>query len=214
MPGDIAAQIGSISIPGSLKADLGLNYCCFAGFAPNQELQIDVSRPDGTVVHDSVLTDEEGEGPWNWYALPGDPLGQYVITATQPGVAPASAVFTETLASSPHALVLPLNVPPTNLPALYTVTGSPGTTFHIALGGFQPHQSVTLYLYGGSYLTTLAPAETDDNGTAVYALPTESDDPVGGYAVVTDPPGTLNLVDGDPLPSYVASFALATAQIG
>lgn len=152
---------------------------CPVAFGPG-ELDVQVAMPDGSVR-------QSGSRQWKWTTLPGDPLGEYVVTATQ-GAVQATGSFTVTAASSPRILALTKSAPP-------------GETFLIALAGFQPGQDLHLYgagtcednAPGWCFRTTLPPPELDARGEAYYQIPTEPDDPTGAYLVHTGEGGLFGI---------------------
>lgn len=151
---------------------------CFLGFAPNQDIEAQVTLPDGNVRRNQIPADDSGIGEWSWTSLPGDSIGVYEVTATQ-GTCVATDTFTVSEPTGLRILVLPQS-------------GPPGTTFQIALAGFQPGQRVSLRLYREEdlqyrYTTTLTQVEMDERGQTIYALNTLPDDPEGNYLVVTEP---------------------------
>ena len=164
--------------PNEIPTEVSIEFC---RFAPNQDIAVQVRRPDGTVWRERVRTDDQGTGHWNWTSVPGDPLGTYTVTATQ-GTRQAVGTFTVRAAAQPRVLVLPNAAPP-------------GGTFRIALAGFQPRQNVLLRLYRLNresvryrYATTLGSVQMDERGQAIYTLRSQTDDPLTEYLVVTDPP--------------------------
>jgi hypothetical protein len=154
---------------------------CFMGLAYDQDIDARVMLPDGTM-RQKRIAGELCCHSWDWESLPGDPLGEYIISARQ-GRIQVTGTFTIIAATAPRILVLPPYAPA-------------GTTFRIALAGFPPQQRVPLHLYrvGGetcqeppcwSYASALPPAQMDEHGETIYSLSTQPDDPRGGYLVDT-----------------------------
>jgi hypothetical protein len=150
-------------------------YVCFGGLEPDQDVDVEVTWPNGVVQWTRDHTDDRGMVAWGWIALPGEPLGVYVVSATQ-GPRRATGTFAVRAASRPRILVLP-------------EVGSPGSIFRVYLAGFEPHRFVPLYLYRDStYATELPSAAMNDRGEAIRDLRTEPDDPVASYLVRTGAP--------------------------
>ncbi len=150
---------------------------CFPDFVKHRPVNAEVTLPNGDVRR-SLVTDIDTDGVayWAWSALPGDPLGAYGVSATQDAVR-GTGTFTVNRASRPGILV-----PPPHL-------GPPGTTFRLAIFGFEPNEMVPVYVYrtgtnggGGLYdfVTTLS-VPVDAEGQAIYELRTRADDPRGTY---------------------------------
>ena len=140
----------------------------------HQPVDAEVRLPDGTIRRTDVTEiDFDGVAYLSWYALPGDPVGDYAVRATR-GRLTGTGTFTVSPASRPDILV----APPTLAPA--------GTTFRIGIVGFEPNATVPLFVYrnleGGPYefVTTLS-IKVDAQGQTLYELPTHTDDPRGEY---------------------------------
>jgi hypothetical protein len=186
--GEEAERDPSVYVPG--KPEIATEfYICVQGFAANREIQIQVKYPDGRVKRDRISVPGYPTPTRStlWTSLPGDPLGEYAVIATQgEGQAQHQAMtsFMMSAASKPHIMVLP------NM-------GPPGTTFRFALAGFAPDKMVPLHLYRQDtsctdaiaycYVTSLPPANMDSRGEAIYMLRTQPDDPQGSYRVITEP---------------------------
>ena len=153
---------------------------CLLAFAPNQEVLVRLELPNGTTSTGTVGVDDKGTQRLIWYALPGEPYGEYrVIAGAERSSAQAS--FTVRQASSPKILVLPRS-------------GEPGTVFRIALAGFQSSSTVRLHLYRQSsdlgrlrYATTLLPARVNQQGEGIFELRTKTGDPEAMYCLMADP---------------------------
>ncbi len=157
---------------------------CFFGFDPTQEIDASIQASDGTVVaSDQVpIFQLSGVGTWRLFVYPEDPIVPnvtYTVNGSQGAVAaaPVSLVVT-----SPERRIA--MKPP--------ASGPPGSTFSVALAGFDPGESVPLYLYkctGAGAIQTctfvrdLPQAQMDENGQGLFSIETLADDPPGGYAV-------------------------------
>jgi len=158
---------------------------CFDGFKSDKDIHIQIILPDGNVRRNRENEIYSGSG-FGWRILPGAPLGRYTINATD-GSSSATTSFTVEAASQPTMFVINDDVP--------------GAPIRIALAGFEPYQTVPLYLYkhrdndvcGNNadtcyrFSSSLPPAQVDEHGEAVYSLNTAVDDPLGEYLV--DIPG-------------------------
>ena len=160
------------------------SYICAPGFSPEGEVRFKIARPDGVVERKRVWTDRHGVGAWERASMPGDPLGTYRVTARQGGLE-VQGSYTVRPASRPNSLISPR-------------TGVGGTTFRIALAGFEPREQVSLHVYrlstdgwvgdhGDDYATTLI-AGADERGEAIYELRTRPTDPAMQYLVLTEHP--------------------------
>jgi hypothetical protein len=173
---------------------------CFSGFARDQPIQVQVTRPDRTVEREEVpAIPPFGPEALDWVTLPSDPLGEYNIIAAQ-GAHQATGSFTLRAASKPRMVVFRKDGP------LRHAEGPPGTTFQIALAGFQPNTRVLLHLYQSgtdadcpsdlpdcwAYRTSLPPVQVDASGQAINALNTQPDDD-GYYRLV---PELVAVADG------------------
>jgi len=149
---------------------------CFKGFEPEQDIQAQVTLPDGTSRQNRLRTDTAGTALWEWFALPGDLLGDYAVRGIQGG-REAVGSFSVGAAASPKVVVIP-------------DSGPPGTIFQIALGGFQPGTRGALPLYRDEphyarYITEM-PFEIDQRGEARLTLATDADDLPGSYSLLLD----------------------------
>ncbi len=104
---------------------------CFSGYAPNQPIQVEVTLPDGTVRQQEVPALYFGPEAMDWVTRPGDPLGQYSISATQ-GDQRASGSFVLKPATQPRMVVFQ------ETGVQITIGSSPGSTVQIVLAGFDP----------------------------------------------------------------------------
>jgi hypothetical protein len=157
---------------------------CFFGFDPTQEIDASIQASDGTVVaSDQVpIFQLSGVGTWRLFVYPEDPIVPnvtYTVNGSQGAVAAAPVPLVVT---SPERRIA--MKPPSS--------GPPGTTFSLALAGFEPGESVPLYLYSCTgagaiqtctFLRDLPQAQMDENGQGLFSIETLADDPAGGYAV-------------------------------
>jgi hypothetical protein len=161
----------------------------FPGLTPAADLTVQVTPTGGAPRQATVRTNADGLAAWDWISLPDDPLGAYVVSATQ-GERQVSGVFVVRQATSPQIMALLDGGP---LPPTYSApTGAPGTAFRIVLSGFAPGQAVPLRVYralGGTYLfvADLGAIATDGRGAATYTLRTAAGDPEGDYLLVSEP---------------------------
>jgi hypothetical protein len=198
----------------------------FGRNVPLNQTYPDSERPDGAVVPHTVdpnvnLSLGSGLPGYTWDILPGDPTGQYTINATE-GEASGTGAFTVTTppaGTRPKILVVPR-------------VSSPGATIKIGLSGFQPGQTVHLYLYRDTlngdgtkrweYVTELATVQTEAQGQtagqAIYSLPTQPDDyampgPSNGapnnYLILTDPSTLIPNADFGTWQTRFAAFCLS-----
>lgn len=98
----------------------------FRGFAPEREVQLELTRPDGTLERAQARGRPGTYGfstpVWRRTTLPGDPLGEYSIVASQ-GSLRGRWTFTVRAATQRQGAVVPGD-------------GPLGTTHRIALAGF------------------------------------------------------------------------------
>lgn len=147
-------------------------YLCFNGLKYGQPTQVEVALPNGI-----IRKSDERYAFKEWYVMPGDPLGMYRVTARQ-GDKIASGSFLVGPASTPRILLV--------RPEL----GPPGSTFSFLLAGFPPRALVPVDVCVAterkdacSYLTTLH-LQMDDQGSLIYRLATDANDPPGSYCLV------------------------------
>jgi hypothetical protein len=153
---------------------------CFEGFAA-RSIHIVVTQADGSQVR---VVDMPADVAWSATFYPGEPKGEHTLEATQESLA-AVWRFNLVAPSNPVGIAIPS-------------TGPAGTTFAIALAGFDPGSEVTMLLYqldpGTSkwiFRTVMESASVDGQGESTYMLATEPDDPTGTYRVLTDPRSSL-----------------------
>jgi hypothetical protein len=157
---------------------------CFDGFDSSQPIHVVLLGPDGSEVLGEDVTPRP-QHEWSWTPLPGEPKGDYAIIATQ-----GPDVATPQLLASGI-----LRVQPATLPSLVEITpsGIAGSTFSFGLAGFPPSSTVRMFLYASNgsdleFQTELETVTVDTVGELILRFETEPDDPVGSYAIVTDPP--------------------------
>jgi hypothetical protein len=160
----------------------------FGGFDRGRPIPVEVRRPDGVIRRIEVSSDQG----LAWMTWPGDPIGQYRVTADQ-GSLHAEGFFSVAAASQPRLLVLADRGQALSEPN----AGPPGSRFLVVLGGYPPRAQVSLWLYrlvpsAGDrnllrYASMIGVAAVDDDGQGVFALPTAYDDPPGGYLLASDP---------------------------
>jgi hypothetical protein len=185
----------TIRVPGayedgpSTRPDIGetsigaADNLCFFRFEANNPIEVLVTSPAGTVKR------LEGcafcESDLFWFALPGDPLGIYQVTAIQ-GSLKATGRFRLHPAQD-RTLLVPESW-------LHSRGVQRGTRIRIGVAGFRPYEVVKLLLYyaptpdsnEGHYRTSIS-LRMDAMGQRLYQLQTGPSDPTGFYAVRTLP---------------------------
>ena len=155
----------------------------FVGFWQDRKTTVRVTAPDGEVHEAQAING----ALFKQLMIPGKSLGLYSVTATQRGGSRQGS-FLLKRADRPLISVLKANV-------------DAGDTVQYMLSGFAPNEQIALYVYrangitsysgvGSSYfdyVTKLAPAVADALGNAIVTIPTNANDPGGGYMLVTDP---------------------------
>jgi hypothetical protein len=109
---------------------------CFFRFETGIPISVSVTSPTGTVKRLEGCAPCESNPPW--YALPGDPLGTYQVTAVQ-GSLKATGRFTLRPAED-RTLILPDTW-------LHREGVRRGTTIRIGVASFQPYEAVRLLFY-------------------------------------------------------------------
>ncbi len=157
----------------------------FGDFAPEAEVSLDITAPDGSVEHYRVpAAKEELQHP----VLPGQPRGVYRIGASD-GSRTLTGAFTVDSASAPTITAWPDTI-------------RPGEMLQILLAGFQLHQHVEVHLYRShglllnigtgqsifDYAAALGTVDMDGQGEAIKTVQSTPDEPWGGYAIETNPP--------------------------
>jgi hypothetical protein len=184
--GGVTNRDGSSDCAVAAGAPLGLQ---FAGLTPGGDLTVQVISPQGTPQQATVQTNADGLGEWDWLSLPDDPLGTYVVSASQDS-RQISGGFTVRQATSPQIMTLPDSG--RGGPVYATPTGAPGTAFRVVLSGFPAGQAVPLRVYralGGTFLyaTDLGTVPANAQGAATYTLRTAAGDSEGNYLIVSEP---------------------------
>lgn len=173
-------------------------FICFKGFAADQPVDAQVTRPDGTTEQKQIAPNP-GLAPttgyyWIWYSRAGDAMGEYQVSATQ-GDLQAQGTFTVQAATAPRVMLVSESV-------------QRGDTLAFTLAGFSAGQPVPLYLYYRSetecsgrapcwkYATALPPVTADARGEGTATLATQPDDPAGLYRVVSNPPDQFRILGG------------------
>ncbi len=168
------------------------------GFAPNRNILVQVTYPDGKVDPYNLKpyclgSHREWGAPLEWIGLPGEPAGRYRISASQEGLQGAKVV------AQGAFNIIPAKQPRISIPVDFfntsgTVYVGPGNPVSIYLSGFRPGTQVPLYLYRSGkcpddrektcpeYATELQ-IRVDDRGEAHYLLRTQPDDPEDEYTI-------------------------------
>jgi hypothetical protein len=196
-----ARENGETAVPTQPKLTIdavilgGISFC-WEGFNPGEDVNFELTRPDGTTITEIAKafgnTDYGGSsiGP---RLMPGDPLDGYTLTATQDDVT-VQLDFSVELRSAPKILVLDKPV-------------ARGGTIQVALAGFQPDQAILLHLYRHrgcftdysdpclDYISQLPPVHTDERGEAMYILDVDIDAPIDFYGIYNEAIDSHNQVD-------------------
>jgi hypothetical protein len=148
------------------------------GFAAGTTVTVQITRPDGGLVNAQFDPNAQGQGDVSWISLPGEPIGDHQLLATQ-GDRQVRAVFTVRNATEPHVSVVPWASPP-------------GSTFQVAVAGLPTNQFIPLRLYRNVgetywYVMDLPSLQTNERGEGIAPLPTLPTDPEDRYLVVTEP---------------------------
>ena len=161
---------------------------CFEGFAADTPVDVRVDFPDGRTKNITVpnltpkFADPEDSSRLHWYVQPGDPLGDYQVSATQRGER-IKGSFRIQPVSGRYIYVLPPNLIP-------LAEGPPGTTVSVILLGFEPSAPVDFYVYrqldpGGTFgFVSSSQARVDGAGQGRANLSTSPNDPPGTYCVI------------------------------
>ncbi|MGH9276487.1 MAG: hypothetical protein ACRD12_00025 [Acidimicrobiales bacterium] len=166
-----------IRVPPMILVPVRFAFCFGSAFL-NADVAVTFLLPGGGAQTETV------RGPWVYRDfVPGDPLGEYRITA-RAGSNTATGTFRLVRPTQGELFIFDPNV------------GPPGTTFRAAFSGFRSSEKVRLHVcrrtpYSGSrpsftcdYLTTL-PIDADRNGEAVFSIQTQTTDPVGEYCLIS-----------------------------
>ena len=167
---------------------------CLLRFRAGTPIQVTIRSPSGRLDRSTAPPPCSGQqcaSEVHWAALPGDPLGDYQVTAVQGDVTAHGRIIVEK-SDEPRLMVVG--------GVIYEdqrVTVRPGRTVGIAIAGFQPHRSIGLLFYHTPNLDPYpqdlrfrawTPVKTDASGAAVFQLRTAPSDPPGCYVVNTRPP--------------------------
>jgi hypothetical protein len=173
---------------------------CLLRFRTGTPIQVTIRSPKGRLdrsIAPPPCSGRQCASEVHWAALPGDPLGDYQVTAVQGDLTAHGRIIVEK-SDEPRLMVVGGVIDEDQ-----RVTVRPGRTVGIAIAGFRPHRSIgLLFFYTPNldpYPTRLrfrawTPVETDASGAAVFHLRTAPSDPRGCYVVNTWPP----LRAGDP----------------
>lgn len=213
-------------------------YCLrFGGFDPGEVVQLTLWLPDGSSRVAEFTSDLHGSVVCGFIAVPGDPTGTYVVTASVDGQEILEDRFEVTRAVKPSLLIRD----EANISMLFELINyevppsRPGSAFELVFAGWQAHElvDINVYFYDSFgecyfidetvyyaehpcvYITSFQGLEMDESGVAIYVLDTQSDDPQGTYYFA--PVGNVSeassrqrfVLKGDP--PMVASF-LPTAE--
>lgn len=168
---------------------------CLWRFEPGSPIQVTVRYPNGRVTQSvgySPCARDECYSHVNWAAIPGDPLGDYKVTAVQ-GQLRAQGTVRVVAATRRNLLVVGNGVD-----EYQYQTFKRGQTIRVAVAGYPPRSSVQLFVYytherALQRRTTVLRFRTwiqlriDSRGGAVYQLRTAAGDPPGCYALDTRP---------------------------
>jgi hypothetical protein len=157
---------------------------CLYGFDPGQAIYTSIQTSDGDVVtaKDVLVSQLNNAGTWGLFIYPEEgivPDEAYMVTASQGDLAATPVALVVTSSEQRIAIKPP-------------ASGLPGTTFSVALAGFDPGQSVSVFLYecesSGVPVTCnfdreLGSVQMDETGQGLFSLPTSSGDPPGRYVV-------------------------------
>jgi hypothetical protein len=167
---------------------------CLLRFRTGTPIQVTIRSPSGRLdrsIAPPPCSGRQCASEVHWAALPGDPLGDYQVTAVQGDVTAHGRIIVEKL-DEPRLMVVGGVIDEDQ-----RVTVRPGRTVEIAIAGFQPHRSIGMLFYYTPNLDPYpqdlrfrawTPVETDASGAAVFQLRTAPSDPRGCYVVNTRPP--------------------------
>ncbi|MCX7852883.1 MAG: hypothetical protein N2383_08870 [Caldilineales bacterium] len=153
-------------------------YMMAHGFPARTSIQVAVRMPNGQVVRIADRTDGRGFADFHWYALPGEPLGDYRVTA-RGGNQTFEATFTVAAAGGPRLVVQPR-----------LTTANAGVV--VGLTGFAAGEKLILVRYAGADATEgtielrqldRTTVTTDAAGNAIQTLSTRGARPGQLYLV-------------------------------
>jgi hypothetical protein len=168
---------------------------CLLRFEPDRPIDVTVRSPNGrvTTVGDPPCGFGECPSHVNWAAVPGDPAGDYQVTAVQ-GQLRAVGTVRVAPATMRHLLVVGNGVDEQQYQSFRR-----GQTIPVAIAGYGPNRNVQLFVYytperqlqrSSSRVLrfrTWIQLHTDPRGGSVYHLRTVASDPPGCYAFDTRP---------------------------
>jgi hypothetical protein len=140
-------------------------YMMAHGFPARIPIQVTVRMPNGQTVRIAERTDGNGFADFHWYALPGEPLGAYQVTA-RGGNQTFTATFTVVPARGPRLVVQPRQA-----------AANGGVI--VGLSGFAANEKLVLVRYAGADATSgtielrqldRTPVTTDAAGNALQVL--------------------------------------------
>jgi hypothetical protein len=167
---------------------------CLLRFRSGTPIEVTIRSPTGRLDRSTAPAPCPGgdcASEVDWAALPGEPLGDYEVTAVQGSLSAHAKIIVER-SREPNLMVIGGVTDEQR-----RVTVQPGQTIGIAIAGFQPRQSISLLFYHtpnfAPYPDNLrfrawTPVETDASGAAIFQLRTVPSDPQGCYVVNTWPP--------------------------
>jgi LysM repeat protein len=160
---------------------------CVRNFSGAEPIVVEITRPDGQIVRKPLTPPGER---WGWPVRPGDPLGEYTVTAVQGALADADA-FTVQAASTRRILVLRKGV-------------SPGQQMDVVVAGYEPGR-LRLFIYKrregageGDYFGSLPPFNINQEGEGSISFRIIEAMAPGRYAVYTGEAGGEFLGLSDP----------------
>jgi hypothetical protein len=168
---------------------------CLLRFEPGRPIDVTVRFPTGRVVAvgDPPCGFDECPSHVNWAAVPGDPAGDYQVSAVQ-GQLRAGAIVRVVPATMRHLLVVGNGVDEQQYQSFRR-----GQTIPLAIAGYRPDRGVELFVYYTPErqlqrssdrvlrFRTWIQLHTDPQGGRVYQLRTAAGDPAGCYAFDTRP---------------------------
>ena len=167
---------------------------CLERFEPDQPIEVTVRSPGGrvTAVGDPPCGFNVCPSHVNWAAVPGDPAGDYQVTAVQ-GPLRAVATVRVVPATTRHLLVVGNGVDEQQYQSFRR-----GQTIPVTIAGYGPNRDVQLFIYytrerllqrsiGELRFRTWIQLHTDHRGETTYRLQTAPGDPPGCYALDTRP---------------------------
>jgi hypothetical protein len=181
---------------------------CLWRFAPGRRVEVSIRYPNARTarrIDPPPCRTGDCYSHVNWAAVPGDPLGDYQVTAVQ-GKLRASGTVRVVAATGRRLLVVG-----NGIDEYQYQTVRRGQTLRVAMAGYGSRRAARLLVYY-TPARTLQDGETalrfrtwvglraGSRGGATYLLRTAASDPRGCYALDTRPvpQGLLRLVETDP----------------